>query len=126
MRLLAAAFFLATGCVAEVKIDVDGDGDGLLDSVEAEIGTDPGKTDSDGDEYADGEEVDGNTDPTNPDDKPYALGWQIDDCRNDLEGTGTEPGNVADNYTWGDQLGETVKLHDFCNQVVMVVGAGFT
>lgn len=127
MRLLTAATFLLTGaCVADVTYDVDGDGDGLLDSEEVELGTDPGKTDSDGDGYDDGDEVDQNTDPADAEDKPYQLGWQIDACRDDIDGTGTAEGDIAERYAWGDQFGETVRLHDFCNQVVMVVGAGFT
>jgi len=41
----------------------DSDGDGLTDSEEAEIGTDPNTADTDGDGYDDGEEVEAGTDP---------------------------------------------------------------
>ncbi len=48
--------------------DVDTDGDGLPDSTEIEIGTDPNNPDSDADELNDGEEVLRQaTDPLNPD-----------------------------------------------------------
>lgn len=48
--------------------DIDSDGDGLLDSEEANIGTDPFNPDTDGDGLSDGEEVHNyKTDPLNPD-----------------------------------------------------------
>src|SRR5690606_14407095 len=48
--------------------DIDSDGDGLLDSEEAELGTDPFNPDTDGDGLSDGEEVRTyKTDPLNPD-----------------------------------------------------------
>ncbi len=129
MRLLAAiTLSLATGCIADVSIDVDGDGDGLLDAEEIELGTDPAKVDSDGDEYDDGDEVAQNTNPADAADKPYQAGWPIDACRNDFADaeTGTSEGDIAANFALPDQFGETVKLHDFCGQVVLVMGAGFT
>lgn len=126
MRLLAATLLLATGCIADVTYDVDGDGDGLLDSEEVDLGSDPAVPDSDGDGYDDGDEVAQHTSPVDEADKPYQLGWRIDACRNDIEPSGVGVGDVAENYSWGDQFGETVKLHDFCDQVVLVVGAGFT
>ena len=127
MRALAAtAFLVTTACIADVTYDVDGDGDGLLDSEEVGYGTDPAVVDSDGDGYGDGDEVAQYTDPTDAADKPYQAGWKIDACRNDIQASGTAVGDVAENYAWGDQFGETVKLHDFCGQVVLVVGAGFT
>lgn len=48
--------------------DIDSDGDGLLDSEEANIGTDPFNPDTDGDGLSDGEEHRNyKTDPLNPD-----------------------------------------------------------
>lgn len=109
-----------------MKIDVDGDQDGLLDSQEVELGSDPADPDSDADGYEDGEEFESNTDPADAADKPYQAGWQIDACRHDIEATGAEEGDVAENFALPDQFGETVRLHDFCDQVVLVMGAGFT
>jgi hypothetical protein len=117
---------LAVGCIADVQVDVDADGDGLLDSEEVTLGSDPALADSDGDGYEDGAEFDANTDPTDSADKPYQAGWQIDACRNDIESSGSEVGDVAADFGLGDQFGETVHLYDFCNKVVLVVGAGFT
>src|SRR5690606_22578545 len=45
---------------------VDTDGDGLLDTEEQELGTDPERADTDGDGLTDGEEVLGVDDPATP------------------------------------------------------------
>ena len=45
---------------------VDTDGDGLLDTEELELGTDPTNPDTDGDGLTDGEEVLGVDDPATP------------------------------------------------------------
>jgi len=104
----------------------DSDGDGLTDKEEAELGTNPNLTDTDGDGYSDMVEVDSHTDPTDQSDHPYAGGWPIDACRNDLVGSGVEEGDVIDNLTVTDQFGEELKLHDFCNHVVLIAHAGFS
>jgi hypothetical protein len=101
--------------------NADSDGDGLGDGDEITAGTDPLVEDTDGDSYTDGDEVHGNTDPLDAEDKPYAGGYQIDACRWDYEGTGTSVGDIAYNFELVDQYGETVRLHDFCNQVVLLI-----
>lgn len=111
---------LTLGCFADVFADVDEDGDGLLLSGEIAAGTDPLDPDSDDDEWTDGEEVDGNTDPLDPVDNPYDLGWRIDACRWDVEGEGVAEGDVLNDYSMVSQTGETVRLHDFCDQVVLI------
>ena len=125
-RPLLLCLLLSSACIADVAIDVDGDQDGLLDSDEVALGSDPGNPDSDEDGYLDGAEADSYTDPADAADHPYQEGWQIDACRHDIESTGSEVGDVAADFALGDQFGETVHLHDFCNQVVLVVGSGFT
>jgi len=50
--------------------DADDDNDGLTDTEEADIGTDPLSRDSDGDGWSDKEEVDGGTDPLDPNSAP--------------------------------------------------------
>lgn len=97
--------------------DQDADGDGLDDDEERELGTDPDDDDSDGDGFEDGEEVDADTDPLDDDDHPIDCG--------DLEPTGNGVGDVAENFEWTDQNGDTVRLHDHCEDVVLLVSAAF-
>lgn len=105
---------------------VDTDGDGLSDSEELELGLDPEKSDTDGDGYSDGVEDNSYTDPGNPNDHPYYGGWPIDSCRYDIVGTGSwGEGEIIDNITLMDQYGENLKVHDFCNHVVLFEHAGF-
>ncbi len=115
----------AMGCVANVGIDADMDGDGLNASTEASLGTDPAVADSDGDGWDDGEEVAQYTDPLDAADHPYQNGWKIDSCRNDVQSTGDAVGQVANSFDLQDQFGETVHLRDFCDQVVYIVFAAF-
>lgn len=86
------------GCFAEVVLDPDQDDDG----------------------YTDLEEAQANTSYTDPMDKPYELGWQIDSCRWDVEGEGVGEGEVLASYSMRAQTNELVRLHDFCDQVVLI------
>ena len=105
---------------------LDSDGDGLTDEEEIARGLDPTSADTDGDGYSDGAEVNSFTDPTDPNDHPYSGGWPIDSCRHDLNPTGSFAlGEVVQNYMFTDQFGETLRLHDFCNHVVLIEHAGF-
>lgn len=67
--------------------DSDTDNDGVPDSEEAVLGTDPTNPDTDGDGLPDGEEVDRGTNPTNPDTDGDGLldGEEVD--------RGTDPTN---------------------------------
>jgi hypothetical protein len=105
--------------------DVDSDGDGLLDSEELALGTDPDATDSDGDGTDDGDEVAENTSPTDAEDSPYLGGWPIGACRDEIESTGNEEGDVAEDFSLLDQFGQQVRLHSFCDRTVFLVGAAF-
>ena len=101
----------------------DWDGDGLTNEEEAYLGSNPEAADTDHDGYDDGLEVESNTDPLDGFDHPYAGGWPIADCRHDLEGTGTTPGQVAPQFSLMDQHGDGVRLHDFCDRVVVIASA---
>jgi len=104
----------------------DSDGDGLTDAEEAELGSDPNNPDSDGDGWTDLEEVNGNTDPMKKNDHPYEGGWAIAACRDDIESSGNNrPGDVAQQFELNDQFGDTVRLHDFCDREVVLIGAAF-
>jgi Cys-rich repeat protein len=105
---------LATGTCG----DFDSDGDGLRDSVERRIGTDPNNPDSDGDGLRDGVEVpdpsaprdtdrDGTIDALDPDDDgdgiPTATEIMLDDTAgDDFDGDGTP--SYLDSDSDGDAL----------------------
>lgn len=114
-----------TGCAAEVAVDLDDDGDGLLTSAEESLGTDPALADSDGDGTADGLEFKSNTDPLDPNEYPYEGGWAIGACRTDIEGEGRSEGQVSDDFKMMDQFGQNVSLYSFCDRVVYMVFAAF-
>lgn len=83
-------------------LDSDSDDDGLSDGDEAAAGTDPTNADSDGDGIADGDESTGGTDPLSAD----SDGDGLDDG---TEGTlGTDPTNAdsdGDTFSDGDEVG---------------------
>ena len=124
---------LAIGCSAakldlgedDGFLDIDSDGDGLTDSEEEALGSDPDQVDSDGDGFDDGVEADWYTDPGDPQDHPYEGGWPIDSCRNELTPTGMAVGDTINDVKLVDQYGEEVRLHDFCDHVVLIEHAGF-
>ena len=119
---------LCLGCPPKGVEDpdsVDVDGDGLTNAEEEALGTDPYSKDTDGDGYDDGEEVSGNTDPTDETDAPYAGGWPIGACRDEIQSTGNFEGEIVEDFSLLDQYGEQVRMHSFCDRVVLLVGAAF-
>lgn len=127
------ALGLLPGCFASVGIDATGGGtadpdsdlDGLPDSQEAELGSDPANADSDGDTYSDGDELAANSDLLDSEHHPYTGGWPIGACRTDIVATGKEEGDVDDNFKLLDQHGDTVQLYDFCDRTVYLLFAAF-
>jgi hypothetical protein len=113
---------LLVGCGPDTS---DNDGDGLEAWYEEEIGTDPDLVDSDADGHDDGGELSGNTDPLDAADHPYAGGWPIGACRDDIEASGDEVGDIANDWSLPDQFGEQVSLHSFCDRAVLLVAAAF-
>ncbi len=102
----------------------DRDGDGLTNADEAQWGSDPDDPDTDRDTYDDGVEVAQFTDPINGYDHPYTGGWRIDACRNDLgEGQSYAPGSIVPSWSLMDQNGDGVRIHDFCDQVVVLASS---
>ena len=80
---------------------IDSDGDGLLDSEEAQIGTDPFDPDTDKDGLSDGEEVKTyQTDPLNPDSDLDALkdGPEVLTYKSNPLDRDTDKGGVADGH----------------------------
>lgn len=110
-----------TGGASGPGTSADTDGDGLTDVEEAKLGTDPAKTDTDGDGFSDDAEVAGNVDPLSAKDKPYQGAWGIDSCRFDVVSTGNNVGDIAENFALKDQFDETVRLHDFCGKLVVLL-----
>jgi peroxiredoxin len=101
----------------------DDDGDGLTNGEEDDLGTDRDERDSDNDGFDDGDEVNGNTDPTDRQDHPYEGGWPIDACRDSLQPTGNNIGQITDDFALLDQNGEEVHLHDFCGKEVLLLSS---
>ena len=97
---------LAPGCT------VDSDGDGLPDSVEAPLGTDPNNPDTDGDGISDGVETGGegsidpgDTDPLDLDSDDDGLSDGVEDANQDgnVQAGETDPGDAdSDNDGIGD------------------------
>jgi hypothetical protein len=119
-RILLVALALAA-CVTDVDMALDEDADGLMPDEEAAAGTQPDNPDSDGDGWLDGEELANFTSPLDSDDHPYTGGWDIGQCRWDISDGSVAVGDVAPNFAGVDQFGDTVRLHDFCHEAVLVV-----
>lgn len=92
--------------------EADGDGDGLDDCTEAELGTDPSLGDSDGDGISDGDELDCESDPLDAADVCYGCGWPKNDPGS-LEATGDQVGDLIANIVLVDQCGDNVSMWDF-------------
>ena len=104
---------------------MDSDGDGLTNSEEASLGTDPNDADTDGDGYDDGDEVAEGSDPTDASDGIYAGGWPYyadkDSLGNGSWTTGTYVGAQIPRWNAVDQWGQTVDLYDLAMGGVPIV-----
>ena len=70
----------------------DNDGDGLANSDEVQVGTDPNHPDSDRDGASDGQEVNAGTDGLDANDKPRTPDGDLDGVSDELESLmGTDP-----------------------------------
>ena len=116
---------LLLSCATTLDIILDDDQDGLLD--ETPFGTDPSNPDSDGDGHLDGVEVEAGTNPLDDLDHPYKGGYPIDKaCRTSIESSGGyDVGDVIDNITLPDQYGEDVHLWDFCGKAILLTSGAF-
>jgi hypothetical protein len=90
----------------------DADEDGINECEELALGTNPNNADTDGDGFADADEIDRVSSPTDPDEQPYACGWEHNDP-GDLVSTGSAVGDVMGSISLVDQCGEMVDLWDF-------------
>lgn len=76
----------------------------------------------------DGPGDEGGTDSTGeeePPGSPYAGGWDIGTCQDDIVPTGTEVGQVVPDFLLYDQFGDQVRLHDFCHKAVYIIAGAF-
>ena len=94
--------------------DLDQDGDGIDECIEAELGTSDLEIDSDGDGDSDAQELDCLSDPTNPEEACYECGWKRSDPGT-IATTGTEAGDIIANIPFVDQCGDAVPLYDFAD-----------
>lgn len=114
-----------TACSGDGGTDLDADGDGLLESEEQALGTDPNVADTDGDGFDDGEEAAAQTDPLEMGSWPQGTGlWPDRTAQASADGlTGgasLSTGQVAPNLQLTDQHGNAVRLHQFYGYVVVI------
>ncbi|MFK7926990.1 MAG: hypothetical protein AB8H79_02285 [Myxococcota bacterium] len=125
--VLATALFGLAGCLTDVDIPLDDDGDGLLSNYEIEIGTDPFDPDSDGDGHSDGKEIDKGFDPLNELSYPYTGNYNVDvGCRDEPhEATGNNVGDITGEFAGTDQHGDRFASLDFCGKVILLETGAF-
>ena len=132
------------GCQEVEDKDVDSDGDGLTDTEEEELGTDPDNEDSDGDGITDKEESEGSTDPTladtdgdgfddksemdagsDPNNKwswDYTGGTWPDYSADaeGVEGSGWNIGDTISDFNFTDQYGNDGHAYQFYGSVMLI------
>jgi hypothetical protein len=102
--------------------DTDTDDDGLLDGEEVELGTSPIDRDSDADGYTDRDELHESTDPLDPSSVIYQGGWPYSFGKTELKGGLTyEVGKRFADLRLEDQFGDIVSLWDFYNEDKYVI-----
>jgi len=132
VALSVCAAFLMLGCtnIGETGTNeeplVDTDGDGLFDSFEEQIGTDPTLEDTDEDGYLDGDEWYAFSDPLDAEDFDYLDGegnviWSHHAYPADLVGTGTTMGEVATQFSLPDYWVQQVNLYSLYGNVIQIV-----
>ncbi|RME26911.1 MAG: hypothetical protein D6798_05700 [Deltaproteobacteria bacterium] len=140
---IAVLVALALAACSSEEPEIDSDGDGLTDSQEQELGTDPQAVDSDGDLLDDADEIDLGTDPTDADtdDDGYLDGWEVNEGKDptdylsriykgfwpynpdkdSLPGGAwstfdADEGQILPRSALLDQFGDTVDMFDFNDQ----------
>lgn len=98
----------------------DSDGDGLYDSFEEEIGTDPEAEDSDGDTYLDGDEYLNYYKPWDDTDYPRVGDYPRYGQTDDISATGIEEGDTVSDFSADDQYADGLHLYEFYGNVVLI------
>ena len=101
---------------SETSADIGVDSSAAVDTTPA---IDPGSDNSSQDEglLADAGQ------PTEP--EAYLGGWLKAACANEIEGTGTTAGDIAYDFEQMDQFGEPLRLYDFCDRAILLVGSAY-
>lgn len=60
-----------------------------------------------------------------PMESPYVGGWDIGDCQDSTQSTGTAVGDVLPDFTLMDHNGDMVRLYDFCHKAVWLIEGAF-
>ena len=62
---------------------------------------------------------------SDPEPESYLGGWLKAACADDIQGTGNKVGDIAEDFLQLEQNGEMLRLHDFCDRTVWLVGSAF-
>ncbi len=103
--------------------DPDSDGDGLDDKDERTVGSNPNNPDTDGDGWTDREEIDLVTNPLNKFDWDFGSDrWpDFTHSAGDIADADTyQMGEVFPDFTYEDQFGNEVSLHQFYDYVILL------
>ena len=100
-------------------LSADSDQDGIDDKDEVDAGSDPMKADTDGDGCNDKVEMDASSSPTDASETIFAGNWPCNPLKDTLEdpgwgGTGTED-SILPNWSAIDQYGEQIDIYEFAN-----------
>ena len=115
MRFLGMSVFLMAGCAPK------GDSSGSSTSDQTEAGDDTDSGNSASDDTGDGQ----SDDTADGTESHYLGGWPVDACNDSITSTGNEVGDIALDWTRMDQYGDDLRLHDFCDHAVLLVGSAF-
>ena len=63
--------------------------------------------------------------PEAPQPERYLGGWAKADCADEITGTGNKVGDIAMDFSQMDQFGEMLRLYDFCDRYVLLIGSAF-
>ncbi len=51
--------------------------------------------------------------------------WPAGGCADEIEETGVAVGQIAGDFVQLNQFGDSLRLYDFCDRYVLLVGAAF-
>ena len=60
-----------------------------------------------------------------PERQKYAGGWYKALCADEIQSTGTREGDIVPDFIQMDQYGEDLRLYDFCDRHIWLVGSAY-